>query len=81
VYSESPCYTRKRLRATVRVMLTLEQCRKTDPRLSDLSDEEIATAREILYDLAELAIRDFLRNKAGFQPLNDGLLTRDSDSE
>jgi hypothetical protein len=36
--------------------LTLEQCRKVDPKLKALSDEELSEVRDDLYELAQLAL-------------------------
>jgi polyhydroxyalkanoate synthesis regulator phasin len=48
-------------------MLTLEECRKIDPRLNDLPDEEAKRIIDDLYKLAQLALDDLekkmLRNK------------------
>ena len=35
--------------------MTLAQCRKVAPELADLSDEELLEARDVLYELAQLA--------------------------
>ncbi len=35
-------------------MLTLGQCRKTDPRLRDLSDEELTQVRDDAYHLVRI---------------------------
>jgi hypothetical protein len=40
-------------------MLTLEQYRKIDPRLNDLSDEEAREIIDDLYKLAQLALEDW----------------------
>jgi|GEM_PF-1340856 len=40
-------------------MLTLEQCRTIDPTLADLSDEELRSVRDALYDLAYTALDEF----------------------
>lgn len=37
-------------------MLTNEQLRATDPRLAEVSDEELREARELLYQLARLVV-------------------------
>ena len=36
-------------------MLSLEQLRKIDPNLSDLSDEQLLSVRESLYSLSRMA--------------------------
>lgn len=47
-------------------MLTLEECRKIDPRLNDLPDEEAERIIDDLYSLAQLALDNLgnnIRNK------------------
>jgi hypothetical protein len=41
-------------------MLSIEDCKKIDPRLALLSDEEVEKIRDHLYLVAELAIENFL---------------------
>jgi hypothetical protein len=42
-------------------MLTLEQCRKIDPSLADITDEELLRIREKLQAVALLAFEDFVK--------------------
>ncbi len=42
-------------------MLTLEECKKIDPDLRNISDEELKAIRDCLYGLGELAIKDWMR--------------------
>lgn len=37
-------------------MLTLEQCRKIDPGFAEMSDEELRSVRDALYDMAHVAV-------------------------
>lgn len=60
--------------------MTLSQCRKVAPELSDLTDEELLEARDILYELAQLAyeawkaqLKSGSKNPAGvLTPKEDG---------
>jgi len=45
-------------------MLSLEQCRKIDPRLRDLPDKEVLELRDACYSFAEFAFEMFLKEKA-----------------
>jgi hypothetical protein len=36
-------------------MLSLDECRKIDPEIGDLSDEEMLDVRDRLYEIAQLA--------------------------
>lgn len=42
-------------------MLSLEQCRKIDPSLKELSDEELLQVCDDLYGLGKLALDNFAR--------------------
>ncbi len=46
-------------------MLSYKQCRRIDPRLKDLTDEEIREVLSRLYDIAELAMNDWFKKKGG----------------
>ncbi len=50
-------------------MFTLEQCRKIDPGLERLSDEQLVHIRDCLYGLGELAIKDFVSKGGSKIPL------------
>lgn len=44
-------------------MLSVEECREIDPKLNDLTDEQVREIRDALYDLGQLAIEDWLEKK------------------
>ena len=44
-------------------MLSLEQCRKIDPGLNDLSDEDLLKVRDELYNLGNIGFQDWIREK------------------
>jgi hypothetical protein len=46
-------------------MLTLEDCRKIDPSLRDLTDEQLRQIRASLYDLGQLAFQSWVSKKYG----------------
>lgn len=46
-------------------MLSLEQCRKIDPRLELLPDEEVLKLLESLYGLGQLAFESYIKENAG----------------
>ena len=46
-------------------MLTLAQCRLSDPRLARLSDEELLKVRAELYNFAKLGLQDFFEKQGG----------------
>ncbi len=46
-------------------MISLEQCRKIDPKLSRLSDEELTRVRDLLYEFGFLALETFMEDKSG----------------
>ena len=46
-------------------MLTLEECRKIDPELSNLSDAEVLEVVENMRGFAQLAFEKWLREKTG----------------
>jgi hypothetical protein len=54
-------------------MLTIEEARKADPTLNDLSDEEFAEALDTINDLAELALEWALSHPRGSK-VTDGIL-------
>lgn len=45
-------------------MLSLEQCRKTDSALEELSDEELLKIRDLLQEAAQLAFEDYQEKKS-----------------
>lgn len=46
-------------------MISLEELRKTDSRLEDISDEELIKVRHSLYSLGQLALETFMESKTG----------------
>lgn len=50
-------------------MLSLEQCRKIDPNLEKLSDEEVVLIRENLYEGAQLALESWVKKNSGSKNL------------
>lgn len=46
-------------------MLTLDECRRTDPRLTSIPDEEMFKIREAVYVLAKISLDDYLRKQTG----------------
>lgn len=46
-------------------MLTLAQCRITDPRLALISDEELLKIRDEVYKFAQVAVCDFIQKQTG----------------
>lgn len=46
-------------------MLSLEQCRKIDPELKNLSDEELLEVRDLLYQMGQLAFDNWAKEKWG----------------
>jgi hypothetical protein len=44
-------------------MISLDQLKKIDPKLSKYSDEELTKIRALLYSLGQLAIESFLESK------------------
>ncbi len=56
-------------------MLTLERCRVLLPDGSELSDEEVLEQRDLLYDLAEIAV-DFLSHSPERHLLPAGTLAQ-----
>lgn len=45
-------------------MLTLEQCRRIDPDLANLSDDELLALRDKLYAVANVALDSLGRHEA-----------------
>ncbi len=41
-------------------MISLDKCKRIDPTLKKLSDQELESIRASLYGFAELAIEDFI---------------------
>lgn len=46
-------------------MISLTDLRKIDPRLIEVSDEELIKIRHSLYSLGQLALEDFIEEKTG----------------
>lgn len=46
-------------------MLTLEQCRKVDSTLDDLTDKELEVVRNALYNLGSLAFERWVADMGG----------------
>ena len=46
-------------------MLTLEQCRRIDPALNRLSDDELTKVRDALYKLGQIIFDDWLTERRG----------------
>ncbi len=46
-------------------MLSLEQCRKIDPVLNNLPDEEVIQIRENLYEAARLSLESWVKKNEG----------------
>lgn len=46
-------------------MLSIEQCRKVDPAIKDLPDEEVARLRDALYGFGQLAFEVWQSEKFG----------------
>jgi hypothetical protein len=44
-------------------MLTLEELRKSDPKLANKSDEEVAKIRDLLYELGHIALDSYEEDK------------------
>jgi hypothetical protein len=56
-------------------MLTIEEARKVDPSLNDLSDEEFAEALDVINNLADLALNWALSHPRGSKE-SDGFLDK-----
>ena len=58
-------------------MLSLEQCRKIDPTLNDLPDDELEAALMALYGLGQAALEDLKERLPCFQksPLGSDVKT------
>lgn len=46
-------------------MISLEQCRKIDPKLDNLSDEKLTHIRDLLYEFGYLAMETYIEDKSG----------------
>ncbi|MBP6948713.1 MAG: hypothetical protein KBB50_01400 [Candidatus Pacebacteria bacterium] len=53
-------------------MISLEQCRKIDPSLGNLTDAELTEIRNALYELGNIAFKTWQNNK--FPNFSRGLL-------
>lgn len=50
-------------------MLSIEKCRQLEPSFENLSDDEILEIMENYYEMAGLAIEDFIEDKKGSKNL------------
>ncbi len=55
-------------------MISLEQCRKIEPSLNGLSDEELTEVRNALYELGNIAFKTWQNNK--FPSFHRGVLQK-----
>jgi len=55
-------------------MLTIEKIRKLDPSLSSLTETELMEARDILYDIGQLAFEVWKEEKTGSKDPRGSLL-------
>ena len=46
-------------------MISLDECRKIQPELADLPDEEVSKIRELLYGLGQLVFETWNEEKSG----------------
>ena len=46
-------------------MISLDECRKIQPELADLPDEEVSKIRELLYGLGQLVFETWNEEKCG----------------
>lgn len=60
-------------------MFTLEQCRKIDPELEGLSDEELLQIRDNFYEITQLAFEAWVEKQHGSKNL-EWLLSSPEDS-
>lgn len=66
-----PDFTRLRRRKVLlytSTMLTLEQCKKLDPSLRELTDEELGALREAVYLMARVAYEAWVCEQQGSKP-------------
>lgn len=56
-------------------MMSLDQCRKVDKSLENLSDEELTEIRNALYELGNIAFKTWQKEK--FPTFPRGLLQKD----
>lgn len=54
-------------------MISIEECRKLDPRLEKLSDEAVSKIRDSLYELGQLAFDTFMEEKGSNISVGYGL--------
>ena len=59
-------------------MFSLEQCRRIDPWLRNLSDAELITLRDFLYEAAELGIDSWLKYLDSKNPKGDSLISNNA---
>jgi len=60
-------------------MLSLEEMRKRNPKLRDVSDEHLEHARDLLYDQARLALKIWRIRKSGSNKIVSGSLVEIND--
>ena len=53
-------------------MISIEECRKIDPRLEAMSDEEVTKIRNMLYQLGQLAFRQWIKRSSSKIPRGEG---------
>ena len=46
-------------------MLSIDKCRQIEPELKNLSDDEVLSIVENLYEGAQLALEDWFKHKKG----------------
>lgn len=54
-------------------MISIADCRKLDPRLEKMSDEEVTKIRDSLYELGQLAFDTWLEEKGSNISVGYGL--------
>jgi len=58
-------------------MMSLDECRKIDPRLKDLPDEAVAKIRDLLYEMGQLAFDTWQENGGSKYPFGDNTSPKD----
>lgn len=53
-------------------MLSIEECKKIDPSLADLTDDELRAVRNDLYVLGELALDSYIEKTRKQNPEKNG---------
>jgi len=59
-------------------IFSLEQCRRIDPRLRDMSDAELTMLRDSLYEAAELSIDSWFKYLDSKNPKGDSLISNNA---